>query len=139
MTAAEIRQRLERHWHDYICLNELRMATGFKVSSRMIDMFLIHPFPSRECERIAVEIKVSRSDFMREIRAPKKRRRARALATYFYFATPVGLVKPKEVPRDCGLIEVGDHAVKTVIPSPMFYGAPDWPFVATLLRHIKGE
>lgn len=55
---------------------------------------------------IAFEIKVSRSDFLSELRDPSKRQPFIERSTQFYFVTPHGLVQPDEVPAECGLMWV---------------------------------
>jgi hypothetical protein len=90
---------------------ELRVGTGYgKDAEQRIDFWVMDLMPSQSCRRIAIEIKVSRSDFLNEIKHPTKRRRALLLSNEFYFATPPGLVKIEELPPECGLVEVHpDH------------------------------
>lgn len=47
--------------------------------------------------RVGYEIKVSRSDFRRELLEPRKRAAAIELCHEFYFAVPQGLLKPAEL------------------------------------------
>jgi len=69
---------------------------------RRVDLLLLrfskHP--------IAVEIKVSRSDWLAEIREPEKHREARLFAGQLYVAAPSGVVEEHELPGGVGLIEV---------------------------------
>lgn len=55
-------------------------------------------------KRIAVEIKVSRSDFLRE--TEEKRRAIRVITHQFVYCVPKGLVDKSEVPEYAGLWEV---------------------------------
>lgn len=83
---------------------------------------------------IAYEIKVSRADFLRELRDPEKNREMREWADEFYFAAPQGIIKPAELPLGTGLIEVGRHRTKTdELFTRMKVRAP-----ATKLRTIDG-
>lgn len=78
---------------------------------RRIDVLLMKTSSSAKpipFERIAVEIKVSRSDFRRD--TVEKRRAWQAVAHRFAYAVPSGLVSVSEVPADCGLIEVDPDA-----------------------------
>lgn len=62
-------------------------------------------------QRTAIEIKISRADFFRdtlEKRAPWMRHTDR-----FIYLTPTGLVKPEEVPEQCGLWEY-NSTLKTI-------------------------
>lgn len=65
-------------------------------------------------QRTAIEVKVSRADFLRETDA--KRDPWRAVVHRFVYATPVGLVRPDEIPTGCGLWTVdADGRVKVVV------------------------
>lgn len=68
-------------------------------------------------ERIGYEVKVSRSDFRREIRNPLKRAGAMAIVDRFYFACPEGLIAAHEVPPGCGLVWVG-RRTRAVVKAP---------------------
>lgn len=50
------------------------------------------------------EVKISRADFLSDVRS-EKWKRYRRFSARIWFATPQGLVKPEEVPEGCGLIE----------------------------------
>jgi hypothetical protein len=84
----------------------------------------------------ALEVKVSRSDFLAELAHPRKRDPALAIAHRFAFVTPAGLVKREEIPEGLGLIEVnsGRRAELRVRPSLMVPDPPDWRLVASLAR-----
>jgi hypothetical protein len=70
-------------------------------------------------ERVAYEVKVSRSDLLAELRRPEKRALALELSNRFYFATPPGLVRPGELPEECGLVEVANRRSRAVVPAPV--------------------
>lgn len=57
----------------------------------------------------AIEIKVTRADFLRETDA--KRRAWRELSGRFVYAAPKGLLDPAEIPGGCGLWEFDPEAV----------------------------
>jgi hypothetical protein len=57
-------------------------------------------------ERLAIEVKVSRADFLADVRNPAKQAPWRALAHRHAYAVPAGLVSEREVPGDSGLIVV---------------------------------
>ena len=62
--------------------------------------------------RTAIEVKISRSDFLRE--TEEKRRPWRKITNRFIYATPAGLLKPAEIPDGCGLWEVDGNTVRIV-------------------------
>lgn len=79
-----------------------------KVSSeRRIDVLLLRgaDVPGG-IERLAIEIKVSRSDFLSDVKNPDKQAPWRALAHRHAYAVPEGLVSKNEVPAGSGLLVV---------------------------------
>jgi hypothetical protein len=64
------------------------------------------------------DVKVSRSDFLRDVNGNKWRQYLR-VCHRFYFALPSGIVKTAEIPEEAGLIVKGEHGWRTVKgPSP---------------------
>lgn len=84
-------------------------ATGAGVR---LDGWAMNVWPSKGYRTIAYEIKVSRSDFLREMKDPGKRAWALTFTDEFYFVAPRHLIDPKELPDDCGLIEIAKVPVK---------------------------
>jgi hypothetical protein len=144
---AEIHEALRLRHPDrprgrWVYLSELRTGTGFgRNNEQSIDAYAICCWGG-EVSRIAYEIKVSRSDYLRELKSPRKRAPALRYSTEFYFAVPKGLVKPEEVPPDCGLIEVwwgdGQLQQRAKIAAPRLDGyPPTWKFLASVARRCS--
>ena len=129
---------------DYIGIKEMRLGSGFGVSQRRIDFWALSTAPSKGNEATAYEVKVTRSDFLRDIRNPLKQRGARLYCDQFYFITPPDLIKPDEIPDWAGLQEVNQREpqigsvylfTKEIVPAPYLSKMrPSWPFVVSLLR-----
>lgn len=51
------------------------------------------------------EIKISRADFLNDVNKPEKRAGYALIAEVVNYVVPAGLVDPREVPPECGLIE----------------------------------
>jgi hypothetical protein len=80
------------------------------VQGRRIDMFAMRCRQSgRGYRRVAYEVKVSRADFLQELRLPHKRAHALDLSHEFYFACPAGMIRPGETPSECGLVWVHER------------------------------
>lgn len=77
-----------------------------------LDGWAMNVWPSNGYKTIAYEIKVSRSDFLRDIKDPGKRAWALTFTDEFYYVAPRHLISAKELPDDCGLIEVSKVTVK---------------------------
>ena len=140
-----LRQRHPATRGEWLFFEELRGGTGFGSSNEQrIDAFALSCW-GRHQERIAYEIKVSRSDWLRELKKPRKRAMARRYSTQFYFVAPKGLIKVEELPPDAGLVEVwrhssGDMCQRTAVKAPEVDGyPPTWRFVASLIRAQRRE
>lgn len=85
--------------------------------SSMVDVMALGV--PQAAEATAYEIKVSRADFLAEIREPYKRRGAQIHSQQFYIVTPPGIAHPKDMPDDIGLIEI-DSAIRfhVVVDAP---------------------
>jgi len=120
----------------WVFFEELRVGAGWgKQAEQRIDAWAMNCWPSKR-EMIAFEVKVSRSDFLREIANPRKRRPALFYSNKFYFVAPEGLIKSDELPVECGLIEI-DSEHKAVIKEAAIWRdchAPSWSFLASIAR-----
>lgn len=93
---------------EWAFFKELAIGTGFgRGVPQRLDAWAMHLWPSHHYTRWTFEVKISRGDFLRELAQPLKRRPGLLYSNLFYFVTPAGLVKPAEIPAECGLIEVG--------------------------------
>jgi hypothetical protein len=100
VNAAEVKEALRgRHpaldGHGFVgawtCLEEWMNIDLLAVSA----WASVRPFP--RYARVGYEVKVSRSDYKRELARPSKRAAAVAFCHEFYFAVPRGLLKPEEI------------------------------------------
>src|SRR5579872_2408909 len=93
---------------EWLFLRELRAGTGHRNNGgQRLDAFALNCLPHLAMKRVCYEVKISRGDFLGEIKQPLKRRVGMRYSNEFYFVTPGGLVAPSEVPVECGLIEAG--------------------------------
>jgi hypothetical protein len=129
---------------EWVFIRELRIGTGWvrnykKGSGEYIDAFALNCYPSKKMVRVAYEVKISRGDFLAELKNPDKREPFLRFSNQFYFVAPVGLIKPDEVPDECGLIEIhGDSFSK--IEKKAFWRAtekPTWGFIASIARNLS--
>lgn len=141
----------QRHaGEEWAFFRELANGTGIQ-AGRWIDGYALHLWPSKKFRSVAYEVKVSRTDFMRELEDPTKRGAAEKVAGECWFLTPAGLVRPDEVPENWGLVVAAEDGQlrtlkmprqgETPMPSMVFFAAvarrscdPRMdPIVATLL------
>lgn len=151
--------RTQRHPDEaWIFATEVSTCTGYDAQHqngpggiRRIDAFALALWPSRHFYRIAYEIKVSRNDWLNEIKDPMKRVQAWHLSNEFWFAVPEGIANVGGIggPGDwridmsgCGLLVVKDDGTIKVVnrarsrkyPFPMPIG-----FIASLLRCVRNQ
>lgn len=150
---------------EWLFLRELRVGTGRRNGSRQrLDAFALNSLPYTGMKRICYEVKISRSDFLTELKHPLKRRMGMRYSNEFYFVTPAGLLDIAEIPSECGLIEAGSatpeqwkglftrHAgffhfdaeaeryCMIRVPAPWRdTPGPTWELLAAMLRHQRRE
>jgi hypothetical protein len=130
-------------------VTELKPAAGYAGEQRRLDVFAIECSPSKGVPKHAVEVKVSRGDWLRELKQPLKRRMAMAISNYFWIAAPEGIVKPEELPAMCGLLEIpADWETAQrfgygwMVKHPAEYRdavRPTWALVASLVRRHEQQ
>jgi hypothetical protein len=160
---------LERSFHsaknEWLFLRELRIGTGrTSTSMQRLDAFALNSLPHLGMRRICYEVKISRADFLGEVKRPLKRRIGMRFSNEFYFVTPAGLLAPAEIPVDCGLVEIGiatavewnamvqqceqfvwfdppssTYCTTTVPACWRDTPGPTWQFTAAMLRNQRRE
>lgn len=138
-----------RHSAEEIFVTELRGGSGGRsTDNSYIDAWAMHPYPSKQNCRVAYEVKVSRGDFLRDIKQPHKHRAALVHSNEFYFAAPEGMLRAEEMPLFAGLLEVktmehGPRKGEPYIGYPSLQAPwrdtnpPSWRFVASLCRSVR--
>jgi hypothetical protein len=168
-SAADLISVLESSLHarasEWLFLRELKVGTGRRNGSiQRLDAFALNCLPHQAMKRVCYEVKVSRADFLCELRHPLKRRIGMRYSNEFYFVTPGEMLNPSEVPVECGLIEAGYAApdrwlalqprqngyfhydpvttayCMVTVPAPWRdTPGPTWQFVAAMLRNQQRQ
>lgn len=89
---------------EYAFLRQVRNAAGFN-ANRTFDGVALGLWPSRGHDLHVYEVKVSRSDWKRELADPRKAEDAAKIADRFSVVAPRGVVELAEVPATWGYIE----------------------------------
>lgn len=82
-----------------------RDPDGMPTAHRIADYIAIDKFPSHQAMH-GHEVKVSRSDWLSELRQPEKSEDWRRWCNYWWIVTTAGVVKPGEIPAGWGHLEV---------------------------------
>lgn len=144
MKTHEVIKALYRYYEQrgYLCLDELKPGTGTKGGYMGgIDFWCMHQWPSEKYTRISVEVKVSRSDYLREARQKQKQASALRNSNLLYFAAPKGIISPWELRQDAGLLEVTeDGFIREVRPAPWRdVEPPSLAFLASVMRKMTNQ
>lgn len=94
--------------HQWRLLDEVSERTA-GVPGRRIDLLALRPTLKPgwgAFQRLAIEIKTSRSDFLADRRDVEKQQAWRRLCHGRVYLAPAGLIRPDELPADSGLLEV---------------------------------
>lgn len=123
---------------EYALMFEVRDSTGHS-GRRSADAIAMNLWPSRGLLVEGFEIKVSRSDWLSELRKPAK---AEVIATYcdrWWLATVPGIVKDGELPVSWGLMELEGAKLVRKVQAPTLEPKPlDRGFMAAMLRRVSG-
>lgn len=119
----------------YATIGEVGNATGAR-TRRHVDAVVMSIWPSRGLHVYGVEIKVSRSDWLAELRNPEKAEEIARYCDGWYLAVSESkIVQPGELPPTWGLIACDGGKAKIAKPAPAMEPKPlDRPFVAAMLR-----
>jgi len=156
MQAADVLAALRRRHEDrsrWVYVEELRVGTGYNNWDRSdpwrmcweqrIDAWAMAVWPSDKFERVAYEVKVHRSDFLRELANPQKREGGLLVSNRFYFVAPDGVVQTEELPEGCGLIVVkwrrSHNEARVAVQAPWRDCEMPLRFVASLARRLQNE
>jgi hypothetical protein len=141
ITAENIIARLRKRYEppEWVLLTEFHNATGSEATNRF-DALAFNVWPSRGMIRVGVEVKVSRSDFARELANHDKRAAIERHCHEVYFAVAKGVCEPREVPEPWGLlVEHGDAMKCTVKPKFRDVGPMDPSLGLVALRRLHEQ
>lgn len=126
----------------YVKLTQVRAATGW-ADLNTADMMVMGEWPSTGNELHGFEIKVSRSDWLNEVKNPHKNDSVKGYCDRWWLViADESMVKPGELPDDWGMMAFQGRGrkLKVVKKAPVLDAQPmDHCFVASLLRHNDKE
>jgi hypothetical protein len=116
----------------------------FQLWSRRVDALAVRLYNSGP-PIVAYEIKVSRGDWLAELKQPDKRVEAEEVAAECRIAAPAGLIPPEELPQGWGLLEVRLGPRGGVLPELLLEGSQrpvtslQTQFVARMLWRMRSR
>src|SRR5512146_733222 len=137
LTSSDLIARLAARYrpHEWAFFEQVPSATGGR-AGRTADAIAMNLWPSRGLEIHGFEVKVSRNDWLRELKAPQK---AEEIATYcdrwWLVVAEAKIVQPGELPPTWGLLGPRGDGLVAVIEAPKLTPKPiDRDFLAAILR-----
>lgn len=141
-TEPEVYRRLAKVFPPpaHVMLSQVRNGVGYQRRTRTADALIASVWPSRGLHLIGVEIKVSRADWLKELKSPEKSVSIQQYCKYWYVATPPGIVDMGTLPTMWGLIETTENRTRIVTPAPTLDPKPvDMLFVCSVLRSVSEQ
>lgn len=140
MSAADVVQCLKGFFPApaWAFLEQVADGTGAR-QHRWADAVAMSVWPSRGYDIHGIEIKVSRYDWLHELRQPKKSTAVQQYCNRWWIATPDdAIIMPGELPPTWGWMVVKGKTMKVVSPAPPLKPKPvSLEFVASILRNVQ--
>ncbi len=136
-TSGELVERLRTKYKDaqrYAFFEQVANSTGYSCRS-WIDAAVVRLWPSDGLTRDAFEVKVSRADFLNELKNAEKNAWAKEYFHQFWFVAPSNVIKEEELPEGTGwLCPHGDKLIVKRHASRKKDAKMDDAFFASLVR-----
>ena len=122
----------------FALLEQVANCTGFG-AGRWADVVVMSLWPSRGLTVSGFEIKVSRSDWKRELDDPAKSAEIQSYCDEWWIVAPRGMIDPHELPPTWGLLEVDENGgCKAKKTAPALEPKPlSRAFIAAILRRAS--
>lgn len=121
----------------HVILPKVRNATGFTGTARTADALVLELWPMHGMRLIGFEMKSSRSDWLRELRQPRKREAiAKFCDQWYVVAGDTGIVRVGELRPHEGLLEVtAGRRLRLAVGAPDVEAMPvTREFLAAIVR-----
>lgn len=141
VTAGDLVDRLHTRYPapEWASFEELRDGPGF-AQRRTIDFFTLNTWPSKGLGAIAVEVKVDRADFRRELDLPSKRSTIIPYVKEFWFCAPKGVIPQAELPDGLGLLETWGGKLRATVRARQFSDRkPDAELFTVIARRCADD
>lgn len=143
LTTQKVIERLAAKYPSpqYGFITQVRSGTGY-YQARTADALAMSLWPSRGLHLLGFEVKVSRTDWIKELKNPEK---AEELASYTHFWYMVlgneNIIKPGELPPKWGLIVPSGKGLKIVKEAPFNTETLplDYMLMAGIFRNIAEQ
>lgn len=124
---------------EWVFLTHLKTATGWQTGrGREMDGWAMNMWPSRGLKTHGFEVKVSRSDWLAELKAPSKADEGFQFCDFWWVAAgATGIVKKEELPAGWGLMVPHRDSMKIAVQAADHEAEFDRAFFASCLRNLQ--
>jgi len=125
----------------FVALRQVANSTGWP-QSRTADAIAMQTWPSRGLHIHGIEIKCSRSDWVRELKKPAK---ADLIARFCHFwwiaVSDKKIVKKSELPETWGCLLIDNGTVRVLKKAPLYSDVEpvSYGFLAAILRRVEKQ
>lgn len=137
-TTSDIRHMLRKKYAGdaYAVLEEVRSETGFsRRATRYADALVVGLWPSRGLHIEGMEIKVSRSDWLHELKKPEKAETIFQYCDFWWLVVADQAIVQDDLPRNWGLMAPVGGKLKVIVGATKLEPKPlDRRFVAAICR-----
>ncbi|HFE3442933.1 TPA: hypothetical protein ACF3I9_004399 [Klebsiella aerogenes] len=140
ITTAEVKTLLRARFcqPEWSIFFEVGDSTG-SGQRRWADAVAMNMYPSRGLEIHGFEIKVSRPDWLRELKKPEKSAPVQRYCDRWWIVCPKDIIHPGELPPTWGHYDVTQTGLRQIVAAPKLAPTPvDKDFTAALLRRSAG-
>ena len=117
---------------------QVRNATGFVNIARTADAIAMSLYPSRGLDLHGFEIKINRSDWLKELKTPEKAEEIAQFCDFWWVVSTKEIVKIEEMPLNWGLLIPHGSTMKVVKQAKLLKAKPiDHLFLAAILRRAQ--
>lgn len=120
----------------FVFLEQVANSNGYV--RRYADAIVMNVWRSR-FQIIGIEVKVSRSDWLSELKKPEKADLIHQYCDLWYVATPEGIIKPGELPAGWGHLECKDKVYCRADSARNQHKVLDDYFVSCLIRRFMEQ
>ncbi len=124
---------------EWAFMAQVRNGTGFsRRVTRTADAIAMSLYPSRGLHLHGFEVKVSRGDFVKELKTPEKAEDIARFCSFWWIVAPDTNVAPVEmVPANWGLLVIKGDALTVAKQATQKESVPlDTPMIASIFRNI---
>lgn len=107
----------------YVYANHVRSHAGFD-ARRTADFMAMDLWPSKGLALHGHEVKVSRGDWLTELRDPTKAEEFKRYMDRWWLVVPDASIVRSDLPNDWGLMAVRDGSLRVIKPAPKLHPEP---------------